>query len=143
MVQRGRIFYFSRKPSLEPQIMNIGGAVNIKDKVFVRTGPEIETFSISNVKAKGTHSLENMMAALLAAREHGATHEAIQGVMDSFKGLPRRVVYVRRVGGVEFYNDSKATNVHAVRRALNAFDDNVILMMGGKDTHLNFSSLAD
>src|SRR3989344_352560 len=46
MVQRGRIFYFSRKPALEPKIMNIGGAVNVGDELRVRTGPEIETFSI-------------------------------------------------------------------------------------------------
>ncbi len=64
-VQRGRIFYFSRKPALEPQIMNIGGAVNVGDELRVRTGPEIETFSIKNMKLKGKHSIENIMAALL------------------------------------------------------------------------------
>jgi UDP-N-acetylmuramoylalanine--D-glutamate ligase len=142
-VQRGRIFYFSRKPSLEPQIMNIGGAVLIKDKIHVRTGPEVEYFNISNIKMRGVHSVENIMAALLTAREHGATHAAIQEVMDTFKGIPHRLEYVRRVGGVEFFNDSKATNVHAVRRALDAFDENVILIMGGKDTNLNYTSLGE
>jgi UDP-N-acetylmuramoylalanine--D-glutamate ligase len=142
-VQRGRIFYFSRKPSLEPQIMNIGGAVNVKDQVRVRTGPEIEYYSLANAKVKGKHMYENMMAAILAAREHGAKHEAIQRVMDNFRGIPHRLEYVRRVGGVEFYNDSKATNVHAVVRALDAFDENVILIMGGKDTNLNYQPLKD
>ncbi|NJL25724.1 MAG: hypothetical protein HC902_11490, partial [Calothrix sp. SM1_5_4] len=51
--------------------------------------------------------------------------------------------YVRKVGGVEFYNDSKATNVHAVLRALDAFDENVILIMGGKETNLNYAPLRD
>lgn len=142
-VQRGRIFYFSRKPSLEPQIMNIGGAVNVKDQVRVRTGPEIEYYSLANAKVKGKHSYENIMAAILAAREHGAKHEAIQRVIDNFRGIPHRLEYVRRVGGVEFYNDSKATNVHAVVRALDAFDENVILIMGGKDTNLNYQPLKD
>ena len=73
------------------------------------------------------------MAALLAAREHGAQHDAIQRVIDGFRGITHRLEYVRKVGGVEFYNDSKATNVHAVLRALDAFDDNVILIMGGKE----------
>ncbi|MCB0411073.1 MAG: UDP-N-acetylmuramoyl-L-alanine--D-glutamate ligase, partial [Bdellovibrionales bacterium] len=127
-VQRGRIFYFSRKPSLEPQIMNIGGAVAIKDQVRVRTGPEIEYYSLANMKMKGNHSSENMMAAILAAREHGAKHEAIQRVIDSFNGMPHRLEYVRRVGGVQFFNDSKATNVHAVSRALDVFEENVILI---------------
>lgn len=142
-VQRGRIFYFSRKPSLEPQIMNIGGAVTIKDQVRVRTGPEIEYYTVANTKMRGRHSYENIMAAILAAREHGGKHEAIQRMIDTHKGMAHRLEYVRRVGGVEFYNDSKATNVHAVMRALDAFDENVILIMGGKDTNLNFAPLKD
>jgi UDP-N-acetylmuramoylalanine--D-glutamate ligase len=142
-VQRGRIFYFSRKASLEPQIMNIGGAVAIKDKVHVRTGPEIEYYDLKNIKMRGTHSVENIMAAILASREHGATHDAIQAVMNTFKGMAHRLEYVRKVGGVEFYNDSKATNVHSVKRALDAFDENIILIMGGKDTNLTYTSLAE
>lgn len=144
MVQRGRIFYFSRKPSLEPQIMNIGGAVTIKNQIRVRTGPvDVEFFQLENCKMKGKHSYENIMAAILAAREHGAKHEAIQRVIDNYKGMPHRLEYVRKVGGVEFYNDSKATNVHAVLRALDAFDENVILIMGGKETNLNYAPLRD
>jgi UDP-N-acetylmuramoylalanine--D-glutamate ligase len=142
-VQRGRIFYFSRKQALEPQIMNIGGAVALKDKIHVRTGPEIEYYSVANMKMRGTHSVENIMAALLVAREHGAKHDAIQKVIDSFGGMPHRLEYVRKVGGVEFFNDSKATNVQAVKRALEAFDENVILIMGGKDTNLTYTPIAE
>lgn len=142
-VQRGRIFYFSRKSALEPQIMNIGGIVNIKDELRVRTGPDIESLSIKGMRARGKHSIENLMAAILASREHGATSEAILSVINNFKGIPHRLEYVRRVGGVEFFNDSKATNVHSVKRALDAFDENVILIMGGKDTNLSYESLRD
>ncbi len=140
-VQRGRIFYFSRKPALEPQIMNIGGAVNIGDEIKVRTGPDIESFSVKNIKMKGKHSVENVMAALLLAREYGAQHDAIQRAIDNFIGLKHRLEYVRKVGGVLFYNDSKATNVHAVLRSLDCFDENVILIAGGKDTNLNYEPL--
>jgi len=140
-VQRGRIFYFSRKQALEQQIMTIGGAVNIQDEIRVRTGPEIETYNIKGMKMRGKHSVENIMAALLVSREHGGTHAAIQGVIDTFKGLQHRIEYVRKVGGVQFYNDSKATNVHAVLRALDTFDENVILIAGGKDTNLNYEPL--
>ncbi len=142
-VQRGRIFYFSRKPALEPQIMNIGGAVCINKELRVRTGPEIEYFSIKDMKMRGRHSIENVMAATLAAREHGANHEAIQRVINDFPGLPHRLEYCRRVGGVEFFNDSKATNVHAVIRALDAFEENVILICGGKETNINFEPLKE
>lgn len=140
-VQRGRIFYFSRKASLEPQIMNIGGAVNMGKEIRVRTGPEIETYDITKVQMRGKHSIENIMAAILAAREHGAKKEAIQKVMSSFTGLPHRIEYVRKVGGVQFFNDSKATNVHAVLRALDAFEENIILIAGGKDTNLSYEAL--
>ncbi len=142
-VQRGVIYYFSRKVDLEPQIMNIGGAVQINDEIKVRTGPDIEVFSIKNIKLKGFHAVENMMAAILAVREHNASHEAIQEVIDTFTGIEHRLEYVRKVGGVEFFNDSKATNVHAVMRALKAFEENVILVMGGKDTSLNYAPLKD
>jgi UDP-N-acetylmuramoylalanine--D-glutamate ligase len=140
-VQRGRIFYFSRKPALEPQIMNIGGAVNIGKEIRVRTGPEIESFRIDQLKMLGKHSIENLMAAMLAAREHGATHAAIQNVVDTFRGLPHRLEYVRKVGGVLFYNDSKATNVHAMLRALDSFEEGIILIAGGKETNLSFEAL--
>jgi UDP-N-acetylmuramoylalanine--D-glutamate ligase len=142
-VQRGRIFYFSRKPQLEPQIMTIGGAVCIKDEIKVRTGPEIESYTVKNMKMRGKHSIDNIMAATLAAREHGASHDAIQKVVDTFPGMAHRLEYVRRVGGVQFFNDSKATNVHAVLRALDAFDENIILIMGGKDTNLNYEALRE
>jgi len=140
-VQRGRIFYFSRKAALEPQIMNIGGAVNIGDEIRVRTGPEIELFNVKNIKLRGKHSVENIMAALLLAREYGATRDAIQKTIDNFGSIKHRLEYVRKVGGVLFYNDSKATNVHAVLRALDCFDENIILIAGGKDTNLNYEPL--
>lgn len=142
-VQRGRIFYFSRKPSLEPQIMNIGGAVNLKDQLKVRVGPEIEYYSVKNIKMRGKHAIENMMAAICATREYGAKPEVCQRVIEEFPGLQHRIEYVRKAGGVLFYNDSKATNVHAVLRALDSFDNNLILLMGGKYANVSFAPLAD
>ncbi|PIU00111.1 MAG: UDP-N-acetylmuramoyl-L-alanine--D-glutamate ligase [Bdellovibrionales bacterium CG10_big_fil_rev_8_21_14_0_10_45_34] len=142
-VQRGRIFYFSKKASLEPQIMNIGGCVNIGKEIRVRLGPEIEYYNVKSIKMRGRHSTENIMAAICIARTHGATPEIIQNVMETFSGLPHRLEYVRRVGGVEFFNDSKATNVQATRKALESFDENVILIAGGKDSNQNFAKLED
>ncbi len=141
VVQRGRIMYYSRKAAFEPQIMNIGGAVNIGDEIRVRTGQEVEYFSTKTMKLRGKHAIENIMAAILISREHGAQHDAIQKVIDTAAGLAHRIEYVRKVGGVLFYNDSKATNVHAVLRALDTFDENVILIAGGKDTNLNYEPL--
>lgn len=142
-VQKGCLRYFSRKKSLESQIMKIGGAILIDNQIRVRVGPEIEYYGIESNKLKGGHIYENIMAAILATRINGADWESIQKVISSYTGRSHRLSYVRRVGGVDFYNDSKATNVHSVMRALDIFDDNVILIMGGKDTGLNYKPLAE
>ena len=143
IVQQGKIFYFSTRKILKPQIMNIGGAVMIGDEIQLRIRPEIEYYSLKNSPMRGKHSYENIMTALLIAKEHGGQWMALQKGIDSYKGMPHRLEPVRKVGGVNFYNDSKATNVLAVLRALEAFEDNVILIMGGKDTGLNYKPLFD
>jgi len=143
LVQKGVIHYFSTRKALKPQIMNIGGAIAIGDEIQVRIRPEIEYYSLKNTQLKGKCSYENIMAAILIAKQHNGQWMHIQRGIDEYKGSPHRLEYVRRVGGVNFYNDSKATNVHAVSRALEAFDDNVILIMGGKDTGLNYKPLAE
>ena len=135
--------YFSRKASLESQVMNIGGGIHINNEIRIRVRPEIEVYSSAKIKMLGDHSIENMIAAICAARDYGAQPVVIQEVIDSFKPLPHRLEYVRKAGGVLFYNDSKSTNVHAVARALTAFDENVILICGGKDANLSFDSLAN
>lgn len=143
LIQKGKIFYFSTRKVLKPQIMNIGGAVAIDGEIHLRTRPEIEYYNLKNTPLKGKHSQENIMAAILVAKEHGGEWRYIQRGIDEYAGSEHRMEYVRRVGGAQFYNDSKATNVHAVSRALESFEDNVILIMGGKDTGLNYKSLSE
>lgn len=141
IVQRGKIYYYSRKPVLEPQIMNIGGCINMGREIIIRTGAEKEKISVAHMKLKGRHNIENIMAAVLGACEHGANLDAIQKVINSMTQLPHRIEYVRKVGGVYFYDDSMCTNVHALARALDIFDENVILIAGGKDAQLSFEGL--
>lgn len=143
-VQKGCLRYFSRKKSLESQIiMKIGGAILIGNQIRVRISHEMEYYSIENSLLKGGHSYENIMAAILTARINGANWESTQKVISSYTGRSHRLSYVRKVGGVSFYNDSKATNVHSVMKALEVFEDNVILIMGGKDTDLNYKPLEE
>ena len=77
------------------------------------------------------------------AREHGGVWQHIQRGIDEYRGMAHRMEYIRKVGGVSFYNDSKATNVHAVQKALETFRENVILIMGGKWTGLNYKPLRE
>ena len=142
-VQKGRLMYFSRKKALADQIMTIGGAILKGRQIRVRLGPKDEYYSLENSKLQGAHSYENIMAGILTARINGADWESIQKVISSYEGRSHRLSYVRKVGGVHFYNDSKATNVHSVTKALDVFDSNVILIMGGKDIGLNFQPLVE
>ncbi len=83
MVQRGPHLLTSRANPRSSPDHEHRGSVAIKAQVRVRTGPEIEYYSVENTKMKGKHAYENIMAAILAAREHGAKHEAIQRVIDN------------------------------------------------------------
>jgi UDP-N-acetylmuramoylalanine--D-glutamate ligase len=90
---------------------------------------------------KGVHNVENMMAALTAARVFGCSKEAIEGVLDRFEGLEHRLEFVRDLDGIRFYNDSKGTNVGSVVKSLESFSEPVILIAGGKDKNGDLSPL--
>lgn len=98
---------------------------------------------ITKLKLVGRHNLENVCAASLAALAAGGTIEGVQNALDSFQGLPHRLEFIRSINEVDFYNDSKATNVDAVDRALQCFSNPVILIMGGLDKGGEFETLQD
>lgn len=91
----------------------------------------------------GGHNRENAAAAGLAALCAGATPEGVQTAIDTFQGLAHRLSHVRTVQGVRYYDDSKATNVDAVCRALEGFDAPVVLVMGGRDKGGGYRALED
>jgi len=99
------------------------------------------SFRLANIKLKGRHNLENACAAGLAALVVGAPPAAIQATLDHFKGSAHRLEYIDVINGVQFFNDSKATNVDAVLRAMECFDASVVLIMGGLDKGGNFREL--
>ena len=92
---------------------------------------------------KGKHNYENMMCAILVAKELGIPTEVIKKTLEEFKGVEHRIEYVTTLNGVEFYNDSKSTNVKATQTALSAFKNPTILLLGGLDRKLPFDDLKD
>ncbi|MGD2036590.1 MAG: UDP-N-acetylmuramoyl-L-alanine--D-glutamate ligase, partial [Desulfobacterales bacterium] len=98
---------------------------------------------ISKIRLRGRHNFENVCAASLAALASGATLEGIQKTLDHFKGLAHRLEPVATINGAQYYNDSKATNVDGVLRALDSFAKPVLLLMGGRDKGGDFSVLQD
>jgi len=94
-----------------------------------------------NFKLTGRHNLENACAAGLAALAAGGLPDAIQGTLNQYRGSAHRMEYVATIEDVDFYNDSKATNVDAVMRAVECFRKPVVLIMGGLDKGGNFKEL--
>lgn len=111
-----------------------GVSVHVEAGRVVRHAPEgaIERYSVTAKTLRGAHNVENAMAAIEAARAAGASPEAVQRGLDTYPGLPHRLESVRVVGGVEWINDSKATNVDSVEKSLQALEGPLHLIAGGK-----------
>jgi UDP-N-acetylmuramoylalanine--D-glutamate ligase len=119
------------------------GAFTRSNEIFWRDGATEERYSLRRAKLQGVHNVENMMAALAAARCVGICQEAIQQTLDTFPGLEHRLEFVREKDGVRYYNDSKGTNVGAVVKSLASFAAPVILLAGGVDKGGDYGVLRD
>ncbi|ASN05850.1 UDP-N-acetylmuramoyl-L-alanine--D-glutamate ligase [Virgibacillus necropolis] len=89
----------------------------------------------------GDHNIENILAAICAAKLSGATNEAVQKVLKTFSGVEHRFQFVARIAGRLFYNDSKGTNILATQKALDSFSQPIILLAGGLDRGNDFDEL--
>jgi UDP-N-acetylmuramoylalanine--D-glutamate ligase len=102
-----------------------------------------ERFRLRNRALRGAHNLYNAMAAALLARRCGVGPEAIQQGLDEFPGLPHRIESVATIAGVEWVNDSKATNVDSSLVAVRAFSGNLWLILGGKGKGAPYAPLVE
>ena len=99
--------------------------------------------SIDSIKIKGMHNVENCMAAIMAVKEYDVSNEVIIDVIENFKGVEHRLEYVDTVDGVEYYNDTEATNIKCTQIALSSFNCPIILFLGGLERGQNFEDLND
>ena len=145
----GRILWFTKKNPME-----IGGtfAENFTGcyynqptkQVVARINGKEEVYDLAQFRLFGEHNRENLMSAICAARAMGVKPQSIQTVINTFKGVAHRLEFVRKKDGVFFFNDSKGTNVMSVKRSLQAFAANpIILIAGGKDKNMDFAPLVD
>jgi len=98
---------------------------------------------LSGIPLKGEHNVENVLAAVCAARLAGVDAGAIRRAVEKFQAVEHRLEFVATVNGVEYYNDSKATNVDATAKAVAAFQTGIHLILGGKDKGSDYLVLAD
>ena len=113
-----------------------------RDSLIYRDpGGTLERFKLAKVSLKGIHNIENMLSAIAAAKICSCSKEVVQTALESFRGLPHRLEFVRELDGVSFYNDSKGTNVGSVVKSLGSFHEPIILIAGGKDKWGDYGSL--
>jgi UDP-N-acetylmuramoylalanine--D-glutamate ligase len=105
--------------------------------------PRTDALQLRAKTLRGAHNKENALAACLLARHLGVSGEALQRGLDSYPGLPHRLEPVRVLDGVEFINDSKATNVDSVEKSLSAFEAGVIILMGGRGKGAPYAPLRE
>jgi len=98
---------------------------------------------MAETKLRGLHNIENIMATLAAGLARGLTFEQMVPPLQTYEPRPHRCEFVREVGGVAYVNDSKATNLDAVEKALLAQNRKVILIAGGKDKGFTFETLRE
>jgi UDP-N-acetylmuramoylalanine--D-glutamate ligase len=123
----GPAYFFSRTHKVSQ------GAFIDQNSAVLDLGSTREVYDLKGFSLPGVHNLENALAAILGARLMGAAPESIQKTLLTFRGFGHRLEYVGEVRGIHFYDDSKATNVGAVVKALEGFDRPVILIAGGRD----------
>lgn len=97
--------------------------------------------SCDDVKIVGKHNLENVMAAIMVAKELGVTNDIICDVISSFSGVEHRLEYVDTINDVMFYNDTEATNIKCTQIALSSFNKPIILILGGLERGQDFTEL--
>lgn len=95
------------------------------------------------LKIKGDHNLENASFAVSVTRELGIEDEIIRKTVEEFNGVPGRLEFIKKEGGVSFYNDTTATTPDALLAALNSLKGSVILITGGTDKELEYGSIVD
>ena len=137
---KAQIFWFSGRRPIKQ-----GAFVHGESIVFVaREGAKAEpVMPVSEIHLKGSHNVENVLAAVCAARLAGISAEVIRRAVGDFKAVEHRLELVKCVHGVEFYNDSKATNVDAAMKAVGSFDGGIHLILGGKDKDSDYSTMND
>lgn len=119
------------------------GGFIANDQVNIRLNDDPVIVSIYDLALKGKHNLYNSMAAGIAGRTMDIRKEKIRESLTSFKSLEHRMEYVATVRGVDFINDSKATNVNSLWFALESMEQPVVLIMGGVDKGNDYSAIKD
>jgi len=135
---RGQVFWFSRTREVKQGAFVHDGRILFRDH-----SGQTEVMLVSEIPLKGAHNVENVLAAVCVGALLRCQPEQIRKAVGNFKAVEHRLEYIATIGGVEYYNDSKATNVDATIKAIESFPANLHLILGGKDKGSDYSVLND
>jgi UDP-N-acetylmuramoylalanine--D-glutamate ligase len=137
---KAQIFWFSGRRPIKQ-----GAFVHGESIVFLdwEGGKAEPVMPVAEIPLKGAHNVENVLAAVCVARLAGVPAEKIRASVAEFKAVEHRLELVKSLRGVEFYNDSKATNVDAAMKAVASFEGGIHLILGGKDKDSDYRSMAE
>jgi len=117
------------------------GAFVRDGQIVFREREMVEIMPVTEIPLKGAHNVENVLAAVAIGMAAGVDPAAIRRAVREFRAVEHRLEYVTTIGGVQYFNDSKATNVDATIKALESFPANVHLILGGRDKDSDYSTL--
>jgi len=135
---RAEVFWFSRKQEVQSGAWVRDGKILFRDSSGQR-----EIMLVNEIPLKGAHNVENVLAGVCAGALMGCEPANIRKAIQEFKAVEHRLEYVATIKGVEYFNDSKATNVDATIKALESFPKNIHLILGGKDKGSDYTVLND
>lgn len=135
---RAQVFWFSRQKEVQQGAWVRDGNIVFRDRMGQR-----EIMEVSEIPLKGAHNLENVLAAVCAGMLMRCPPDRIRDAVREFRAVEHRLEFVANIGGVDYYNDSKATNVDATIKALESFPANIHLILGGKDKGSDYTVLND
>ena len=131
---RGQLHWFSLDRSVAPGAWLDNGTIRMDGERLLEA---------REIPLRGRHNVENTLAASIAARLAGAGLPQIAAAIRTFPGVEHRLEFVREIGGVAYYNDSKATNVDATLKAIDAFPGGLWIILGGKDKGSDYTVLRE
>ena len=137
-VVKAPLFWFSRKKEVGQGAFVSQGRILFRD-----AHGEAEIMLVSEIPLKGAHNVDNVLAAVCTAALMGCRPDQIRKAVANFKAVEHRIEYVATINGVEYFNDSKATNVDATIKAVESFPKNIHLILGGKDKGTPYTVLRD
>jgi UDP-N-acetylmuramoylalanine--D-glutamate ligase len=135
---RSQVFWFSRSKMVRQGTAVVNGAIAFRANEQASFEPVLP---VSDIPLKGEHNVENVLAAVCAARLAGVSNAAIAKAVQDFRAVEHRLEFVADISGVLYYNDSKATNVDATLKAIAAFPKGIHLILGGKDKNSDYTAL--